>query len=59
MDPKIAEIWDGAIDGLAKAEQRLKMGESELAKSQAQNATTSGQVLFHRRDSKVLAYIPC
>ncbi|MFC1739573.1 hypothetical protein ACFL1G_11095 [Planctomycetota bacterium] len=44
MDPKITGIWKDALDRLSKAEQHLKMGKSDLAKNEAQNAATSGQI---------------
>lgn len=44
MDPKIAEIWNDALGRLKKAEGHLDIGESELARSEAQNAACSGQI---------------
>ena len=44
MDPKIDEIWKDALDRLTKAEKHLAAQESELARSEAQNAACSGQI---------------
>ncbi len=62
MDPKIDEIWKDALDRLKKAEKHLTAGESDLAKSEAQNAATSGQVaitllLRGRKDDRKAAEV--
>jgi hypothetical protein len=44
MDPKIADIWNGALDKLKRAEKHLNEGESELVKSEAKKAARSGQI---------------
>lgn len=55
MYPKIAEIWNDSLDRLKKAGKHLTAGESELAKTEAQNAATSGLIaitLLLREDDK-------
>ena len=43
MNPKIAQIWNNALSRIKKAEELLVTGETELAKTEAQNAACSGQ----------------
>ncbi len=55
MDPKIAEIWNDSLDRLKKAGEHLTVGESELAKTEAQQAAISGLMaitLLLREDDK-------
>jgi hypothetical protein len=44
MNPEVAQIWNDALGRLKKAEELLIKGETELAKTEAKNAATSGQV---------------
>ena len=61
MDQKIAEIWGNGLDGLKKTWKHLIAGESELAKTEAQNAATSGLIaitlLLREDDKKTLSII--
>jgi len=60
MDPKIADYWKDALDRLSKAERYLKIGKSDLAKKEAQNAAAFGFgaiILLCQEDKKTFSIV--